>query len=108
MKKQFCCFYYYVPKSHLESTKKAIFSAGAGRMGNYSCCSWETKGIGQFKPEPRSNAYVGKIGKITVVSEYKVETICQLSKISRIIKALKKSHPYEHPAFGVLKLPNVD
>jgi hypothetical protein len=100
MKNNFYCFYYYTPKSHLETTKQAIFAAGAGRMGNYSCCSWETKGTGQFKPEPGSNAYVGKIGKVTKVSEYKVETVCPSSHLKKVIKALKKSHPYEHPAFG--------
>jgi Uncharacterized protein conserved in bacteria len=83
MKNDFYCFYYYTPKSHLEITKQAIFAAGAGRMGNYSCCAWETKGIGQFKPEPKSNAYIGKIGKITKIIEYKVETICHSSKIKK-------------------------
>ena len=104
MKNNFYHFYYHTPKSHLEITKQAIFAAGAGYVGNYSCCAWETRGTGQFRPEAKSNAYIGKIGKITKVTEYKVETICRYSKIKRIIKALKKVHPYEHPAFGVLKL----
>jgi len=104
MKTKLCHFYYYVPKSHLEITKQAIFAAGAGKMGNYSCCVWQTKGTGQFKPEPKSNAYIGKIGKISKVIEYKVETVCKSSKIKSVIKALKKSHPYEHPAFGVIIL----
>lgn len=96
--------YYYVPKSHLEITKKAIFAAGAGAIGNYSSCAWQTKGSGQFKPEPKSNPYIGKKGKISKVIEYKVETICSASKIKAVIQALKNSHPYEHPTFGVLKL----
>jgi structural toxin protein (hemagglutinin/hemolysin) RtxA len=104
MKKNYYLFYYYTPKSHLETTKQAIFDVGAGQMGNYSCCAWETKGTGQFKPETGSNAYIGKKGKVSKVIEYKVETICPASKIKKIIQALKKSHPYEHPAFGALKL----
>jgi structural toxin protein (hemagglutinin/hemolysin) RtxA len=104
MKKYFYHFYYYTPKSHLEITKQAIFTAGAGRIGNYSGCCWETKGSGQFKPEPKSNAYIGKIGKTTKVVEYKVEAVCPSSKIKKVIKALKSSHPYETPAFGFLKL----
>lgn len=98
--------YYYVPKSHLEITKKAIFAAGAGTIGNYSSCAWQTKGTGQFKPEPKSNPYLGKAGKVSKVIEYKVETVCTTSKIKAVIKALKSSHPYEHPAFGLLKLSN--
>lgn len=104
MKKKFYYFYYYVPKSHLAITKKAIFAAGAGRVGNYSCCSWQTKGVGQFKPELNSNAYIGKVGKITKVEEYKVETLCHFSKIKAVINALQKSHPYELPAWGLVKL----
>ena len=103
MKENFYQIYYYVPQSHLASTKKAIFAAGAGKMGNYSNCAWQTKGKGQFKPEPKSKAYIGKIGKISTVTEYKVETVCNSNCIKRVIRALKKSHPYELPAFGVLK-----
>jgi structural hemagglutinin/hemolysin toxin protein RtxA len=97
-------FYYYVPKSHLESTKTAIFKAGAGIINNYSCCSWETKGEGQFYPEKNSNPYVGTKEKITKVSEYKVETICHKKNLVKIINALKKAHPYEEPAYGAVKL----
>ena len=104
MKNNSYCFYYYTPKSHLKITKQAIFAAGAGSMGKYTCCAWQTKGTGQFKPQTGSNAYIGKIGKITKVTEYKVETICPGSKIKKVIKALKKAHPYEHPAFGFIKL----
>ena len=104
MKDKLYQFYYYVPKSHLTITKNAIFAAGAGNIGNYSCCAWQTKGLGQFKPDPKSKAYIGKIGKITKVFEYKVETICNYTKIKTITKALKKSHPYEHPAFGFIKI----
>lgn len=106
MKKNYY-FYYYTPKSHLDITKQAIFAAGAGNMGNYSCCAWETKGMGQFKPELKSNAYIGKVGKISRVNEYKVETICPATKIKQVIKALKKAHPYEYPALGFLKLTSL-
>lgn len=104
MKKNLYCFYYYVPKSHLEITKKIIFAAGAGKIGNYSCCAWQTKGTGQFKPELNSHAYIGKIGKVAKVVEYKVETICLAAKLKAVIKALKKSHPYECPAFGAIAI----
>lgn len=104
MKNNLYHLYYYVPSSHLEKTKKAIFTAGAGNIENYSYCAWQTKGTGQFKPGLKNRAYIGKTGKISKVSEYKVETLCQASKIKGVIKALKGAHPYECPAFGVLKL----
>lgn len=104
MKHNLLQLYYYVPKSHLEITKKAIFAAGAGKIGNYSECAWQTRGTGQFRPEPKSHPYLGKTGKLTKVSEYKIETIVLSSKIKAVIKALKKSHPYETPAYGIIKL----
>jgi structural toxin protein (hemagglutinin/hemolysin) RtxA len=97
-------FYYYVPQTHLEATKAAIFAAGAGKIGPYSCCSWETKGSGQFRPEDGSNPFIGNIGKIEKVSEYKVETVCYANCLKEVIAALKKSHPYEEPAFGAIEI----
>lgn len=97
-------FYYFVPKSHLEQTKQAIFEAGAGNIGNYSSCSWQTKGTGQFRAEASSNPYLGKIGKINSVEEYRVETICPSKLRHKVLDALKKSHPYDEPAYGFIKL----
>lgn len=93
-----------VPESHLESVKTAIFEAGAGRVDNYSHCSWECKGEGQFMPLPGSNPYVGKINLIEKVSEYRVETVCDEDKIVEVIAALKKAHPYEVPSYQVIKM----
>lgn len=104
MKTQLCQLYYYVPTSQLQITQNAIFSVGAGRIGHYSCCAWYIKGTGQFKPETKSQAYLGKIGKISKVVEYKVETVCASNKRKTVIKALKKAHPYECLVFGILKV----
>jgi hypothetical protein len=42
---------FYVPETHLEQVKSAMFSAGAGRVGDYDCCAWQTLGQGQFRPQ---------------------------------------------------------
>lgn len=96
--------YYYVPHKYLEVTKNAIFAAGAGTIGKYSCCSWETKGNGQFYPEAGSNPFIGKKCKITKVAEYKVETVCPEHKLKKVVAALKAAHPYETPAYGFFKI----
>jgi structural hemagglutinin/hemolysin toxin protein RtxA len=96
--------YYYVPETHLEATKAAIFAAGAGTIGNYSQCAWETKGTGQFCPAAGSNPYLGATGIIEKVVEYKVETICSSDCLIAVLAALKAVHPYEQPAFGYVKL----
>jgi len=90
---------FYVPGSHLEKVKSAIFAAGAGRIGNYDCCCWETRGKGQFRPCSGSNPFIGKKGKTEKVQEYKVELVCSSKYIKKVIRALKKAHPYEAPAY---------
>lgn len=91
----------YIPASHLETVKQAMFSAGAGRIGNYDQCCWEVKGQGQFQPLTGSDAFIGETGKLEVVDEYKVELVCDSAVIHKVIAALKKSHPYEEPAYDV-------
>ena len=90
---------FYVPEVHLEKVKAAIFAAGAGRMGNYDFCSWQTAGTGQFRPCEGSKPSIGEKDRIETVLEYKVEIVCDSKHINNVIEALKKSHPYETPAY---------
>jgi structural hemagglutinin/hemolysin toxin protein RtxA len=94
----------HVPETHLVQVKQAMFDAGAGKLGAYSHCSWEVKGEGQFRPEKGSNAYVGEIGKVEKVVEYRIYTFCTEKSVAKIIAAMKAAHPYEMPAYGVTKL----
>jgi structural hemagglutinin/hemolysin toxin protein RtxA len=96
--------YFYVPKTHLEQVKTAIFAAFAGKIGSYSCCAWQTEGKGQYCPLEGSSPYQGVIGKIEYVDEVKVETVCTAEVLEKVIQSLKKAHPYEMPAYGVIKL----
>ena len=92
---------FFVPESHKETVKMAIFAAGAGRYQGYDSCSWETLGSGQFRPLDGSNPFIGQQGEIETVAEYRVETICDDDVIKSAVKALIKSHPYETPAYAV-------
>ncbi len=89
----------YVPITDAEVLKTALFSAGAGKIGNYDCCCWQDSGTGQFRPLEGSQAFIGEQGKIEKVEEVKIELLCPEDKIKEIITALKKAHPYETPAF---------
>ena len=91
---------YYVPESHLEITQKALFNAGAGHIGNYDSCCWTTFGTGQFRPLDGSSPYQGKTNIIEKVKEYKVELICAEKFLKTSIKAMRKAHPYETPAYN--------
>ena len=89
----------YVPLTHAEKLKTALFEAGAGRIGNYDCCCWQSVGTGQFRPLADSNAFLGEKDKLEKVEEAKIELLCPSNKIKQIIAALRGNHPYETPAF---------
>ncbi|MBL7664680.1 MAG: NGG1p interacting factor NIF3 [Bacteriovoracaceae bacterium] len=95
---------FYVPTEYLEAVKKSMFDAGAGKIGNYDSCSWETLGQGQYRPLKGSRPFMGTENEVELVPEFKVEMVCEEDKIDRVIKALKAAHPYETPAFEVYKI----
>ena len=97
----------FIPESHLEAVKSAMFIAGAGRIGNYDCCSWQTSGQGQFRALENSQPYIGTQGKIEQVNEYKIEMVCEDHLIKDAIAAMKQAHPYEEPAYDVWKLEKI-
>jgi structural hemagglutinin/hemolysin toxin protein RtxA len=92
---------FFVPESHKEAVKQAIFAAGAGRYDGYDSCSWETLGTGQFRPLDGSQPFIGQQGTVEIVAEYRVETICDDQLIKSVVSALIESHPYETPAYEV-------
>ena len=96
--------FFYVPKEHCEVVKEAMFQAGAGKMGDYDSCAWQTEGVGQFRPNDGSSPFIGELGKVERVEEYKVEIYCQERFLKDAIKALKEAHPYEEVAYGVFKV----
>ena len=89
----------YVPETHAEAVKQAMFEAGAGRIGNYDCCCFQTVGRGQFRPLDGSSPYVGSAGQVEHVTEWKLEMIFPEEKLGEVIAALRRVHPYETPAF---------
>ncbi|RKG39322.1 NGG1p interacting factor NIF3 [Acinetobacter rongchengensis] len=95
---------YYVPESHLESTKLAVFEAGAGGIGHYEHCAWQVLGIGQFKPVKGANPFIGELDTLEQLPEWRVETIVPKEKAVQVAKALKASHPYEEPAFELIQI----
>ncbi|WP_321324239.1 YqfO family protein [Thiomicrorhabdus sp.] len=95
---------FYVPESHLDVVKTAMFNAGAGNIGNYDSCCWQVKGQGQFRPLNGSNPFIGKENTVQSVEEFRVEMVVKEEGIEKVITALKNAHPYETPAFDVVEL----
>lgn len=96
------CF--FVPAAHVEPVKSALFDAGAGRIGDYDRCCWQTLGVGQFRPLEHSSPYLGRPGEVERVEEYKVELVCADDCLHAAVAALKASHPYEEVAYDVIRL----
>ena len=95
---------YFVPTSHLEITKRALFDAGAGKIGDYDQCAWQCQGQGQFRPLAGSDPFLGKTGELETASEFKVELVTEDDVIVDAVAALKRAHPYEEPAYEVYRL----
>lgn len=90
---------FYVPETHVEEVKQAVFDAGAGRIGNYRRCAWQVRGTGQFEPMAGSQPFLGETERLERVEEFRVEMVCDDESIEAVIRALRKAHPYEEPAF---------
>ncbi len=99
------CF--FVPESHLEKTKNAIFEAGAGKIGDYDSCAWQCLGQGQFRPLAGSDPFLGSAGELEKVEEYRVELVCEDALIRDAVAALKSAHPYEEPAYEVFRMEDL-
>ncbi len=97
----------YVPENSVEKVKQALFDAGAGRIGNYDSCCWQTEGSGQFRPLENSNPAIGSLNEVEQVKEVKLELVCENNLVKSVIQAVKQSHPYEEPAFDVWKLEDL-
>jgi len=97
----------YVPEKSVETIKQALFDAGAGRIGNYDSCCWQTDGNGQFRPLAGSNPAIGSQEEIEFVREVKLELVCEDNLVAGAIQALRDNHPYEEPAFDVWQLAEV-
>ena len=97
----------FIPETHLESVKQAMFDAGAGRIGDYDSCSWQVLGEGQFRPLEGASPFIGESGQIETVKEYRVEMVCDDALIRKAIAAMKLAHPYEEPAYDVWRLEDI-
>lgn len=97
-----------MPETHTDIVREAMGKAGAGVIGNYSFCSFSTKGIGRFKPEPGADPHIGQVGKFEEVAEERIETVCSREKLHAVIQAIKEVHPYDEVALDIYPLEDLD
>ncbi|MCK9286003.1 MAG: NGG1p interacting factor NIF3 [Sphaerochaetaceae bacterium] len=99
---------WYVPESHLEKTKDAVFASGGGKMGDYERCSWQCIGKGQFLPNQGSSPFIGRVGELETVDEYRVEVAVTEENATEAVHALLKAHPYETCAYHLIPVLTIE
>ncbi len=99
---------FYVPKSHVDTVKTAMFEQGGGTYGDYDMCSWQVLGEGQFRPFHEALPYQGAAYELERIAEYRVEMICHEQHILPVIRALRSAHPYEEPAYDVIEIKTIE
>ena len=94
----------FVPVDALDAVRNALFAAGAGRIGDYERCSWYTAGTGTFFGGEATDPTVGEPGREERVAELRLETVYPAAREADVVRALRRAHPYEEPAFDLYPL----
>lgn len=101
-----CKLITFVPKLLVHKVREALFEAGAGTIGNYDSCSFNSEGYGSFRAGENTHPFVGELHSIHYEPEIKIEVIVPRFRISAVLNALKAAHPYEEPAYDIVPLLN--
>ncbi len=96
----------FVPEDKAEAVRQAMGAAGAGKIGNYSFCSFSSKGMGRFLPLDGAHPAVGEVGVPEAVAEERIEVLCSRSLLNDVVTAMKAAHPYEEVAYDIYPLEN--
>lgn len=96
----------FIPEKFADKVRTALFEAGAGNIGNYSSCSYNSSGTGTFKGNSDSNPFVGEKGELHSEKEIRIETIVPNHLLSKVVSCMLKSHPYEEVAYDLYPLNN--
>jgi len=94
----------FVPEKELEKVRNALASAGAGRIGEYSVCSFSSAGVGTFLGGEGTSPAVGESGRLEIVGEHRLEMVCSKRALPLALQTLRRFHPYEEPAVDVYDL----
>ena len=99
-----CKLVIFVPRHYQREVLTSLFNSGAGKIGNYECCSFRGIGTGTFMPFKEAKPFWGEIGELNEVEETRIEAIVELKDLPSVLESVKKCHPYETPAYDVYPL----
>ncbi len=93
-----------IPLENVNDVRNAVCDVGAGIIGNYNYCTSSTKSIGTFIPNDNANPYIGEKNNLEFVEEEKLEVVCDVDNVKKVITKLREVHPYEEPAIDIVPL----
>ncbi|GAA4897148.1 hypothetical protein GCM10025789_13770 [Tessaracoccus lubricantis] len=98
----------FAPLSHADAVRAALADGGAGRIGEYSACSFSAVGEGRFRPGDTADPFIGEKGQLTVVDEVRIEAVCTRDRARAAVRAMLAAHPYEEPAWHAYEALDLD
>lgn len=94
----------FVPREHANALLDALAAAGAGTVGHYERCAYQTEGLGTFRPTGQAKPTIGRLGQIETVPETRLEMVLPRGRRADVVTALRAAHPYEEPAFDLVEI----
>lgn len=101
---QQCKLVTFAPPGVADRLREALAASGAGRIGDYTLCSFEIPGTGTFLGGAATSPAVGRAGRLERVEEVRLEMVCSEACLGAAVEALRRAHPYEEPAFEIYRL----
>jgi hypothetical protein len=98
----------FVPEENADAVRQALGEAGAGKIGDYTFCSYSIKGVGRFKPGDEANPHIGSAGKLEAVDEERIEVACEKNQVPDILKVIKDVHPYEEVVIDIYPMLSLE
>lgn len=105
--KEFVKLVAFVPEENADEVREALGKAGAGKIGEYSFCSYSTKGVARFKPSDKANPHIGSAGKLEKVDEERIEVACEKDQAAEIINVIRDVHPYEEVVIDIYPMLSI-
>lgn len=94
----------FAPETHSDIVRETMGEFGAGKIGNYDCCSFSVKGIARWRANDGANPTIGEIGKLSTAEEVRIEAICSIDLLENMLSEVKKVHPYEEMGYDIYPL----
>lgn len=98
----------FVPTINKETLLSALYEAGAGKIGNYDHCSFQTEGTGSFRPNENAKPRIGTSNIDESVKESKIEVMVPKHLVQNVLSCMREAHPYEEVAYYLQELINVN